>query len=82
MLTGDPQRITLLGTAIEDDAPQPQFWVMDHKPGRVFVSIPGHYMWTFDDPAFRVLLMRGIAWTARRNVDRFNDLAALDARVR
>ena len=29
----------------------------------MFVSIPGHYSWTFDDPLFRVLLLRGIAWT-------------------
>ena len=42
--------------------------------GRVFVSIPGHYSWTFDDPLFRVLLLRGIAWTAKEPVDRFNDL--------
>ena len=42
--------------------------------GRVFVSIPGHYSWTFDDPLFRVLLLRGIAWAAKEPVDRFNDL--------
>jgi type 1 glutamine amidotransferase len=47
----------------------------------VFVSIPGHYSWSFDDPAFRTLLLRGIAWTARRDVDRFNELVTLDARV-
>jgi hypothetical protein len=40
----------------------------------VFVSIPGHFSWTFDDPLFRVLLLRGIAWAAREPVDRFNDL--------
>jgi len=42
--------------------------------GRVFVSIPGHYSWTFADPLFRVLLLRGIAWSAKEPVDRFNDL--------
>jgi hypothetical protein len=42
--------------------------------GRVFVSIPGHYSWSFDDPLFRLLLLRGIAWTARESVDRWNDL--------
>ena len=47
----------------------------------MFVSIPGHYMWTFDDPVFRAVLFRGIAWTGHRNVDRFNDLVTLDARI-
>jgi type 1 glutamine amidotransferase len=80
-LTGDPKQITLLGTSVEDAEPQPVFWTVERGRGRVFVSIPGHFMWTFDDPAFRTLLFRGIAWTGRRNVDRFNDLVMLDARV-
>jgi type 1 glutamine amidotransferase len=80
-LTGDPTQIQLIGTSLEEDSPQPQFWTVERGRGRVFVSIPGHYMWTFDDPAFRTLLMRGIAWVARRDIDRFNDLVLLDARV-
>ena len=80
-LTGDPSQINLLGTSTEDGQPQPIFWTVEHGPGRVFVSIPGHYSWTFDDPAFRTLLLRAIAWTGHRDVDRFNDLVTLDARV-
>lgn len=80
-LTGDPKNLNLIGTSIEDGAPQPIFWTVERGRGRVFVSIPGHYSWTFDDPAFRTLLLRGIAWTARRDVDRFNELVTLDARV-
>jgi type 1 glutamine amidotransferase len=80
-LTGDPSKINLLGTSLEDGEPQPIFWTVERGRGRVFVSIPGHFSWTFDDPAFRTLLLRGIAWTARRDVDRFNDLVTLDARV-
>ena len=49
--------------------------------GRVFVSIPGHFSWTFDDPLFCVLLLRGIAWAASEPVDRFNELATPGARV-
>jgi putative heme-binding domain-containing protein len=64
----------LLATAVEDGQPQPQLWSVEHGPGRVFVSIPGHYSWTFDDPLFRVLLLRAIAWSAHEPVDRFNDL--------
>lgn len=80
-LTGDPKQLDLIGTSVEDGAPQPTFWTVERGRGRVFVSIPGHYSWTFDDPAFRTLLLRGIAWTARRDVDRFNELVTLDARV-
>jgi putative heme-binding domain-containing protein len=71
----------LLGTAIEDGEPQPQLWVVERSKGRVFVSIPGHFSWTFDDPLFRLLLLRGIAWVAREPVDRFNDLVWPGARV-
>jgi type 1 glutamine amidotransferase len=80
-LSGDPSSINLLGTSVEDGQPQPQFWTIERGRGRVFVSIPGHYSWTFDDPTFRALLMRGIAWAGHRSVDRFNELVTLDARV-
>jgi type 1 glutamine amidotransferase len=80
-LTGDPSELDLIGTSTEDGEPQPTFWTVERGRGRVFVSIPGHYSWTFDDPAFRALLLRGIAWSARRDVDRFNELVTLDARV-
>lgn len=46
---------------------------------RVFVSIPGHITWMFDDPPFRLLLLRGMAWAAREPVDRFHELATLGA---
>ena len=36
-----------------------------------FLSID--YSWSFDDPVFRILLLRGIAWTAKEPVDRFNE---------
>ncbi|MEZ6124548.1 MAG: ThuA domain-containing protein [Planctomycetaceae bacterium] len=80
-LTGDPGDSTVLATSTEDGQPTPQLWVRDHRPGRVFVSIPGHYNWTFDDPLFRILLLRGIAWTAQEPIDRFNDLVPLGARM-
>jgi type 1 glutamine amidotransferase len=80
-LAGNPAELTILGEAVEDGAPRPQFWTVERGRGRVFVSIPGHYMWTFDDPLFRTLLFRGIAWSGHRDVDRFNDLVTRDARV-
>ena len=71
----------VLGTAVEEGRPTPQLWSLERGRGRVFVSIPGHYSWTFDDPLFRVLLLRAIAWTAKEPVDRFNDLVWPGAEV-
>jgi putative heme-binding domain-containing protein len=80
-LTGEESDVTLLATSTEDGVPTPQMWVREHEKGRVFVSIPGHYNWTFDDPLFRILMLRGIAWTTREPIDRFNELVPLGARM-
>jgi putative heme-binding domain-containing protein len=64
-LVGDRRLLSLIATGVEDGESQPLFWTLEPSKGRVFVSIPGHYAWTFDDPLFRILLLRGIAWTAR-----------------
>jgi len=64
-----------LATAIEEGAPRPQCWVTEPETGgRVFVTLGGHYSWTFDDPIFRTLVLRGLAWAAKEPVDRFNNL--------
>ena len=80
-LNGDPASVDVLGTGEEDGQPRPLFWTRSKGPGRVFVSIPGHYTWSFDDPLFRLILLRAIAWTAGEPVDRFNELATLGARI-
>jgi type 1 glutamine amidotransferase len=81
-LVGDVKRLNVLASAPEDGQPRPLFWTLEPGKGRVFVSIPGHYAWTFDDPLYRVLLLRGIAWTAREPVDRFNGLVTPGARIK
>ena len=55
----------------------PVFWTYEPKDtkGRVFVCIFGHYMWTFDDPFFRLMLLRGMGWAAKDDVYRFDKLA-------
>ena len=45
---------------------QPIFWTYEPGKGRVYVCGLGHYTWTFDDPYFRLLLLRGVAWSARQ----------------
>jgi putative heme-binding domain-containing protein len=55
----------------------PVFWTYE-PPGtaaRVFVSIFGHYMWTFDDPFFRLMLLRGMSWAAKETPYRLDQLA-------
>jgi type 1 glutamine amidotransferase len=55
----------------------PVFW--SYEPpgtdGRVFVSIFGHYTWTFDDPYFRLMLLRGTCWAAKDDPYRLDSLA-------
>jgi len=60
---------------------QPMFWTFQRSQGRVFGCVLGHYSWTFDDPYFRLWLLRGIAWAARENPYRLDDLALRSAAV-
>src|SRR5690606_14448839 len=60
---------------------EPLYWTFEHGKGRVFVCIPGHYMWSFDDPYFRILLLRGMAWAASESPFRFDPLVVRGARV-
>jgi type 1 glutamine amidotransferase len=83
----DPQRVTVLAVSSEQDpasgqpSAQPIFWIAQPGRGRVFGCVLGHYTWTFDDPWFRILLLRGIAWSAGQPTDRFNPLVLQGARV-
>jgi type 1 glutamine amidotransferase len=63
-------------------APQPLFWTYTSERGRAFGCVPGHFTWTFDDPWFRLLLLRGIAWAAGESPGRLDALALRGARVR
>lgn len=79
---GDPRGVRILATSDEragDNGavlPVPVFWTFEPDGGgRAFVCVFGHYMWTFDDPLFRLLVLRGMAWAAREPVNRFDGLA-------
>jgi putative heme-binding domain-containing protein len=80
-LAGDPKKVEVLASAVEDGQPRPMLWTYERGKGRVFVSILGHYSWTFDDPLFRILLLRGLAWAAGEPVDRWTALATIGARL-
>lgn len=79
---GDPSQVEILGTSEEtvdrqstEVASQPMFWTYRKGKGRVFGCTPGHFTWTFDDPYFRLLLLRGMAWAAGDSPYRFDNLA-------
>jgi type 1 glutamine amidotransferase len=80
-LAGDSARIDVLATGIEEGKPQPLLWTRTHGKGRVFVSILGHYNWTFDDPLFRLVVLRGLCWSAGEPVDRLSELCTVGALV-
>jgi uncharacterized protein len=68
--------LTAGGTRVSIYDAQPQMWTYERTadggrtPYRAFVSIPGHLYENFNRPNYRALLLRGIAWAAKRpNVD-------------
>ena len=78
---GDQRAVEVLGTSAEtvakdstESKPQPMYWTYCRGKGRVFGCVPGHFTWTFDDPYFRLLLLRGMAWAAGESPYRFDSL--------
>jgi type 1 glutamine amidotransferase len=82
-LTGNlaAAKASILATSLEENQPTPQMWTREVGPGRVFVSIPGHYTWTHDDPLYRILILRGLMWTSKEPLDRLAPLSVIGARV-
>jgi putative heme-binding domain-containing protein len=81
-LHGDVSHVRTLAEVVEENTPRPQLWTTQRGKGRVFVCIPGHFTWTFDDPLYRILVLRGIAWAAgEKDVNRLTELAVVGARI-
>jgi len=80
-LVGDNKSIDLVASGVEDGELRPLLWTRLQAKGRVFVSIPGHYSWTFDDPLFRMMVLRGLCWVGGQPIDRLAELATIGARV-
>lgn len=77
-LQGDRSKVTALATSDEivgdKVSAEPVIWAHEHGKGRVVASTLGHFDWTFDDPFFRTILLRGIAWAAGESPHRFDPL--------
>lgn len=72
-MIGNTNNVEVLATAIEEGRPQPMIWTFQTGKGRVFASVLGHYTWTWQDPLFRALVLRGIAWAAGEDAKRFEN---------
>ena len=57
-----------------DGQARPLVWRFQKGKGRVCASVMGHYTWTLEDPLFRVLALRAVAWAAGERVERFETL--------
>ena len=78
---GDIGQVTVLAVSqerypkgSESLQPQPMFWTARKGKGRIFACVLGHFTWTFDDPYFRILVLRGMAWAAGQDPYRFDNL--------
>ena len=60
---------------------QPIFWTWQPGIGKVFGCVLGHYTWTFDDPWFRVWVLRGVAWAGGQPANCLDGLVLRGARV-
>jgi len=73
-MIGDPANVQLLATTQEEGKDWPMVWTVSRGKGRVFASIVGHYSWTFDDPLFRIMVLRAIAWSSGEAIGRLERL--------
>ena len=69
---GETNRVEVLASADIDGMGRPLIWVYQRGNGRVFGCILGHYTWTWEDPLFRILALRGTAWAAKEPASRFD----------
>jgi putative heme-binding domain-containing protein len=65
-MIGDTNRVEVLATANIEGAERPLIWTYQRGRGKVFVSVPAHYTWTWEVPAIEALFWRAIGWVAAR----------------
>ncbi|MBK7644861.1 MAG: ThuA domain-containing protein [Planctomycetes bacterium] len=61
-------RVLVRGFQTVFDA-SPQAWVLEKDKYRSFVAISGHEWDSFSHPAWRTLVLRGIAWAGKRDAE-------------
>lgn len=91
-LTGDPETVTALVTSPagpEFATPQPPrpedldgqawpvMWTKERGQARVFATVLGHNYFSFNDPHFRIILLRAMAWAMHEAFDPFRPLVEM-----
>lgn len=77
-MIGDTNKVEVLATAEIEGASWPIMWTFQKDQGRVFASIFGHYTWTWEDPLYRLIVLRGIVWAAGRDPAKLDSLVITD----
>ena len=85
-LTWAPTPVKVLATVAmpggtHKDEVVPQVWTWEHtlpggQPSRAFIWMQGHTYKNFSDPAIQGMILRGIAWAAKRPVNELVDYKA------
>jgi putative heme-binding domain-containing protein len=81
-MIGNAGKVEVLAATSVDGEDRPMIWTFQKGKGRVFASILGHYTWTHEDPLFRVIALRGLAWAMSEPTGRFEKLADVSATTR
>ncbi len=91
-LHGDPESVTTLVTSQAgpvfgstgppkpeelDGKAWPAVWTKVQGRGKVFATVLGHNYFTFNDPYFRIIILRAMAWTMNEPFDPFKPLVTL-----
>ena len=70
------------GNGSQEAKPQPMLWTYPYGKGRVVGCVLGHYTWTLDDPYFRLIVLRGMAFSAGESPYRFDPLILRGSKTR
>ena len=88
-LTGDPKTITTLMTSSAgpegplsrepkpeelDGKAWPVMWMREKGRSKTFATVSGHNYFSFNDPYFRIILLRAMAWAMGESFDPFKPL--------
>ena len=81
-----PKRLGQRDRYPQDGPPQPEemdgkawpvAWTTEVGKGKVFGTIAGHNFFAFNDPYFRIMLLRAMAWTMDESFDPFKPLVTM-----
>ncbi len=74
LMLGDTASVQVLATTVKDGAARPMLWIHPQGKGMAIGSILGHNYWTFNDPLYRLVLLRSVAFALGERLGRFAPL--------